>query len=121
MLINRQPVFDGRTRVQGYEAQTYSSLAGERSRKEILSTIAENIGELAGNHWAMVTLPSEEIESGAHEALSPDRALIRLLGKSADPSFVRSVGKLSRQGYRVAVTASDDGTPASDSAQIVQM
>ena len=65
MLINRQPVFDGKTIVQGYQSQTQDKATGDRGRNETLSAIAENIDELAGNHWAMVGIPFEAVDSGA--------------------------------------------------------
>lgn len=120
MLINRQPVFDGKTSVQGYESRTQGK-ADDRSRREVLNAIAENIEELAGNHWAMVTLPPETIDSGAHEVLSSDRTLVRLLGKSTDRLFQKSLSKLSGQGYRIAVSAPDNGSPASECAQLVHI
>src|SRR5688572_7826761 len=109
MLINRQPVFDGKTSVQGYESRTQGK-ADDRSRREVLNAIAENLEELAGNHWSMVTLPPETIDSGAHEVLSSERTLVRLLGKSTDRLFQKSLSKLSGQGYRIAVSAPDNGS-----------
>src|SRR6185295_3859098 len=89
------------------------------SREDVLTAIAENIDGLAGNHWAMVVLSPEAVDCGAHEVLPRDRTLIRLLGRSADIQFHRSLHKLSSQGYRLAVPAPENGSPVSECAQIV--
>jgi EAL and modified HD-GYP domain-containing signal transduction protein len=120
MLINRQPVFDARMSVQGYQSQTQVK-PGENSRRELLNALAENLEELSGNHWAMVSLPVETIATGGHEVLSRDRTLIRPTGRVADYLFQRCLGKLSTQGYRLVVSAPDDGTPASEFAQVIHM
>jgi EAL and modified HD-GYP domain-containing signal transduction protein len=120
MLINRQPVFDARMSVQGYQSQTQAK-AGDSSRRDVLSALAENLDELAGNHWAMVSLPVETIAAGGHEVLSRDRILIRPTGRVSDSLFQRCLAKLSMQGFRLAVTASEDGTPASEFAQIIHI
>src|SRR5436190_6736339 len=121
MLINRRPVFDSKTTVQGYQSQTLSKTTGDRSQKELLSAIAENIDELAGNHWAMVGLSPEAVDAGAHEVLSRDRTVVRLHGKSEDKLFQRSLGKLAAQGYRPAVSAPENGSAPSEGAHIVHM
>lgn len=121
MWINRRPVFDSKTSVQGYESQTQCKTTGDRSQKELLSAIAENIEELAGNHWAMVGFSPEAVDAGAHEVLSSDRTVVRLLGTPAGKLFLRSLGKLAAQGYRPAVSAPEDGSPPSEGAHIVQM
>jgi EAL and modified HD-GYP domain-containing signal transduction protein len=119
MLINRKPVFDAKTSVQGYESRTQRKTTGDRG--EALSVIAENIDELSGSHWAMVGMPPEAVESGDHEILSSDRAVIRLLGRSTDKQFQRSAHKLFTQGYRVAVSAPADASPTGECAQIIHM
>src|SRR6185503_3516150 len=122
MLINRQPVFDGKTCVQGYQSQTQGKATGDGSRRDLLNAIVENLDELAGgNHWAMVTLPLETIDVGAHEVLSRDRTIVRPLGKPSDKLFQRCLGKLSTQGYRMAVSAPEDGSAPSELAQIVHL
>jgi len=121
MLINRRPVFDSKARVQGYESQTQCKTTGDRSQKELLSAIAENIEELAGNHWAMVGLSPEAVEAGAHQVLSRDRTVVRLLGTPAGKLFMRSLGQLAAQGYRPAVSAPQNGSPPVEGAHIVQM
>jgi EAL and modified HD-GYP domain-containing signal transduction protein len=121
MLINRQPVFDGKTSVQGYESQTQVKAARDPSRREMLNAVAENLDELAGNHWAMVTLPLDAIDTGAYEVLAADRTFVRVLGRSTDPSFQRSLSKLSTHGYRVAVVAPETDGLAPACAEIVSI
>jgi len=121
MLINRQPVFDGKATVQGYQSQTQGRATGIGSRRSVLEAIAANIDELAGKHWAIVTLPPETVESGEHEVLVRDRTLVRLLGGSTDTLFQRCLRKLSAQGYRLVVSAPEDGSPATECAHIVHL
>jgi EAL and modified HD-GYP domain-containing signal transduction protein len=122
MLINRQPVFDGKTNVQGYQSQIQGKLtAGDRSRRDVLHAVAENLDELAGNHWALISLPAEGIDGGAHEVLSRERTLVWAQGRASDKLFQRCLSKLTGQGYRLAVSAPEDGSPASEFAQIVHL
>jgi EAL and modified HD-GYP domain-containing signal transduction protein len=121
MLINRQPVFDGKTHVQGYQSEIQGKAAGDRGRRDALTAIAENLDELAGNHWALVSLPPETIESGAHEVLSPDRTLVWLRGGGTDKLFQRCLAKLSTQGYRLVVSAPNDGSSPSTFAQFAHL
>jgi EAL and modified HD-GYP domain-containing signal transduction protein len=75
---------------------------------------------LAGNHWALVSLPAEIIDSGAHQALSRDRTLVWLQGDETDKLFQRCLAKLSTQGYRIVVSA-DKGSFPSDVAQVAHL
>lgn len=121
MLINRQPVFDGKTHVQGYQSGIHGTVSSDGSQRDLLSTLAESLDELAGNHWALVSLPSEIIDSGAHEVLSRDRTRVWLRGGGTDKLFQRCLSKLSTQGYRLVVSASDSGSFPSDFAQIAHL
>jgi EAL and modified HD-GYP domain-containing signal transduction protein len=120
MLINRQPVFDGKTQVQGYQSEIQGKASSDRSRRDTLNTIAENLDVLAGNHWALVSLPAETIDSGAHETLSRDRTIVWLRGDGTDKLFQRCLARLSTQGFRLVVSA-DKGSFPSDVAQMAHL
>jgi len=124
VLVGRQPIFDARLRVVGYELLFRSSLENvarvsdsEGATASVVMGSLTEIGleRLVGGHTAWVNVSREFVIEGLAEAMPASTTVLEILeDQLIDEELVGVLGELRTLGYRIAL---DDFvyTPASES------
>src|SRR5436190_19268555 len=83
-LVTRQPIFDRREALVGYELLlrpgTQPEAAGDPATRDVVTETALGVGvdRVAAGYQAFVTVDRSMLASGALESLSPDRVIFQI-------------------------------------------
>ncbi len=127
-FIARQPVFDGRLEVHGYEllhrsgwSNVFDSEDAERASIELIDTslLVNSLQELTGNKLGFVNIPEHLLVQDVVEILPATQTVIEVL-ETVDPTpdVLAALKRLRRSGFLIAL---DDFVDDSDCDEIVQL
>ncbi len=133
-LVARQPVFDGRLEIVGYELLYRAPGAEQASFKDatvatatVIVGAAMDIGlsQLVGDKPAYINFPYELLVNPRPLPMQPKRIVVEVLENvSPDREVLAGLATLRQQGYRIALDDYDDRSGSSallDSADIVKL
>ena len=113
IFVARQPIFDDRNHVHGYEllyrsAPDKQSADGEQSvmgpSVMIDALLGMGLSEVTGGRPAFVNVNRAMLANGAAELFDPDQVVLEIIETvEPDPTVVKTVEALARQGYRFAL------------------
>jgi EAL and modified HD-GYP domain-containing signal transduction protein len=113
VLVARQPIFDERLNVVGYELLFRGGEAGDAiidspdgaTAAVLLNSLTEiGLDSLVGNKPAWVNLSREFVLAGLAQALPAERVVLEILeDQVVDEELVRAIRDLKRHGYRIAL------------------
>ncbi len=134
VFVARQPIFDVRDRVVGYEllhrvdsTNRFDGTEAAVATGQLLSDhlLTDTWHQLTGGRRAWVNFPASLLESGSALLVPPERIVVELLEDIvADDGTVAACRELVDRGYVLAaddVVDSDDPNPLLDVAQIVKV
>ena len=134
VFVARQPIFDTRTRVVGYEllhrsgAQNrYMGADALTATRQLLAEqlLSDTWHELTGGKPAWVNFPSELLLDGTPALVPPDRMVVELLETIVvNEQVVAACEELEQRGYILAaddVSDAEDTNPLLDIAEIIKV
>jgi c-di-GMP-related signal transduction protein len=126
--VARQPIFDRRLTVVGYELLFRERRATDRGvvdHHSATSTVVLNalteigLQRIVGSHLAWINASREFLISGLVSTISPELIGVEILeGQVIDDELIGLVADLKRQGYRVAL---DDFEYSTDSHPLLKL
>lgn len=112
ILVTRQPVFDRREQLYGYDLVLrrpgVSGTSGQPLPEQLVADTFLGIGidQVASGHRAFVTVDRDMLLSGAARLLPPDRVVLTLSGRfDEDPELIRACDQMVWAGYRFSLTS----------------
>jgi EAL and modified HD-GYP domain-containing signal transduction protein len=133
-LVARQPVFDGRLEIVGYELLYRAPGAANAQFKDatmatatVIVGAAMDIGlsQLVGDKPAYINFPHDLLVNPRPLPMQPKRIVVEVLENvTPDREVLAGLASLRRQGYRIALDDYDDRSGSSallDSADIVKL
>jgi c-di-GMP phosphodiesterase len=133
IFIGRQPIFDSKLKVAGYEllfrsanVDAYDGLDGDKATSQVINNALMEIGldDIIGNNPAFINFTKELLVNGTAELLPPDRVVLEILETvKVDDELIAGVKTLVDAGYKVALddfTFSDEWMPLIELAQIIK-
>jgi c-di-GMP phosphodiesterase len=133
IFIGRQPIFDSKLKVAGYEllfrsadVEEYDGLDGDKATSQVINNALMEIGldDIIGENPAFINFTKELLINGLAELLPPDRVVLEILETvEVDDELIEGVKKLADAGYVIALddfTFSDEWMPLIELAQIIK-
>ena len=133
IFIGRQPIFDSKLEVAGYEllfrsgnVDAYDGSDGDKSTSQVINNALMEIGldDIIGEHPAYINFTKDLLINGVAELLPVDRVVIEILETvEVDEQVIEGVRKLADAGYIIALddfTFSDEWMPLIELAQIIK-
>lgn len=133
-LVARQPVFDGRLEIVGYELLYRAPGATQASFKDATTATATvivgaamdiGLSQLVGDKPAYINFPYELLVNPRPLPMQPKRIVVEVLESvSPDREVLAGLATLRQQGYRIALDDYDDRSGSSallGSADIVKL
>ncbi len=133
IFVGRQPIFDSKLKVAGYEllfrsadVDAYDGLDGDKATSQVINNALMEIGldDIIGNNPAFINFTKDLLINGVAELLPPDRVVIEILEDvEVDEALIEGVKKLADAGYVIALddfTYSDEWMPLIEIAQIIK-
>ncbi len=112
ILVTRQPVFDRREQLYGYDLVlrspgTERGLAGPLPEQLVADTfLGIGIDQVAAGRRAFVTVDRDMIIGGAARLLPPDRVVLQLSGRLGhDEELLQACDQLVWSGYRFSISS----------------
>ncbi len=112
-FVGRQPIFDGRQDVYGYELLFRSSdvnmagqLDGNKATAQVVYNTLIEIGldDLVGPNLAFINFPRELLMNGLADLLPPDRVVLEILEDvEVDDELIKSISQLADRGFTIAL------------------
>lgn len=134
VFVARQPIFDLRERVVGYELlhrcgaeNAFSGIANDLATNQLLSEhlLTDGSPRLTGGLPAWVNFPADLLLNGAVTLVPPERMVVELLEDIvADDALLAVCRDLADRGYVLAaddVSDAADDNPLLDVAQIIKV
>jgi EAL and modified HD-GYP domain-containing signal transduction protein len=133
VAVGRQPIFDARMKLVGYEllfrpagAPPTGPFDGSRATAQVLySTLEIGADDLLGDARAFINFPRELLLSGVAEILPPSRLVIEILEtERIDRELIECVDALVARGYTIALddfVMCDQAQPLLRHAPIVKL
>jgi EAL and modified HD-GYP domain-containing signal transduction protein len=113
VFVGRQPIFDRRGRVVGYELLFRDGKADSAvivdqeaaTATVVLNTVTEiGFEQVVGGHPAWINVSSEFVRNGLVQLLPPALLVFEILeGQAIDDQMLATVAELKRRGYRFAL------------------
>lgn len=113
MFIARQPIFDKRMKVYGYEllfranqeANSYSNTSAKSATALVMGDLFElGIRKVTGNAKAFVNFDYEFLMSDMIEIIDPETLVIEILETvSIDDRLLERIKELRKKGYKIAL------------------
>jgi len=111
--VGRQPIYDRRRRIQGYEllfrphrdAVTSDKMGEEATAAVIVNTFAEfGLEELVGHRKAFINIPTAFVDGSYELPFGPDGVVLELMQDIPDTPQIRAgVQRLHERGYALAL------------------
>jgi c-di-GMP phosphodiesterase len=133
IFIGRQPIFDSKLKVAGYEllfrsadVEAYDGLDGDKATSQVINNALMEIGldDIIGENPAFINFTKELLINGLAELLPPDRVVLEILETvEIDDELIEGVKKLVDAGYVIALddfTFSDEWMPLIKLAKIIK-
>jgi c-di-GMP phosphodiesterase len=133
IFIGRQPIFDSKLKVAGYEllfrsadVNAYDGLDGDKATSQVINNAVMEIGldDIIGENPAFINFTKELLINGLAELLPPDRVVLEILETvEVDDELIEGVKKLVDAGYVIALddfTFSDEWMPLIKLAKIIK-
>jgi EAL and modified HD-GYP domain-containing signal transduction protein len=112
ILVTRQPIFDRREQLYGYDLVLRRSgqeqVSGNTLPEQLVADTFLGIGidQVAAGRRAFVTVDRDMIVGGAARLLPPDRVVLQLSGRLAnDPELLQACDQLVWSGYRFSISS----------------
>ncbi len=111
ILVARQPVFDRREQLYGYDLvlrRSGGGAPGEPMPEQLVADTFLGIGidQVAAGRRAFVTVDRDMLVSGAARILPADRVVLQLAGRmDADPELLQACDQLVWSGYRFSLAS----------------
>ncbi len=113
MFIARQPIFNRKLEVYGYEllfraagdSTQFDGISSTGATASVLGGLFESgIDCLVENKYAFINFDESFINSDSIELVSPDRLIIEMLENiEVDNALIERLHKLKGQGYKIAL------------------
>jgi len=133
IFIGRQPIFDAKLKVVGYEllfrsgnVGAYDGSDGDKATSQVINNALMEIGldDVIGSNPAYINFTKDLLINGIAELLPADRVVIEILETvEVDDELIAGVKKLVDVGYVIALddfTFSDEWMPLIELAQIIK-
>jgi EAL and modified HD-GYP domain-containing signal transduction protein len=112
ILVARQPVFDRREQLYGYDLVLrrpgLAGAPGEPLPEQLVADTFLGIGidQVAAGHRAFVTVDRDMLISGAARLLPADRVVLQLSGRlQEDPELIQACDQMVWAGYRFSLSS----------------
>jgi EAL and modified HD-GYP domain-containing signal transduction protein len=112
ILVARQPVFDRREQLYGYDLVLrrpgVAGAPGEPLPEQLVADTFLGIGidQVAAGHRAFVTVDRDMLISGAARLLPADRVVLTLCGRlTEDPELIQACDQMVWAGYRFSLNS----------------
>ena len=112
ILVTRQPIFDRREQLYGYDLVLRRAgreqASGDALPEQLVADTFLGIGidQVAAGRRAFVTVDRDMIVGGAARLLPPDRVVLQLTGRLVkDPELLRACDRLVWSGYRFSISS----------------
>ncbi len=113
MFIARQPIFNKKLSVFGYEllfrldikSTAFGDVSSDKATATVISGLfEEGIDRIVENKYALVNFDEEFIHSDSIELISPDRLIIEMLENiNVDNRLIARLEELRSKGYKIAL------------------
>lgn len=133
IFIGRQPIFNSKLKVVGYEllfrsgnANAFDGSDGDKATSQVINNALMEIGldDIIGDNPAFINFTKDLLVNGAAELLPADRVVLEILETvKVDDELVAGVRKLVEAGYQIALddfTYSEEWLPLIELAQIIK-
>jgi EAL and modified HD-GYP domain-containing signal transduction protein len=133
IFVGRQPIFDSKLNVAGYEllfrsgnTNAYDGTDGDKATSLVINNALMEIGldDIIGENPAFINFTKELLIKGVVELLPAERVVVEILEDvEVDSELVASVKKLVDAGYKIALddfTFSDEWMPLIEIAHIIK-
>lgn len=133
IFIGRQPIFDTKLKVVGYEllfragnVDAFDGSDGDKATSQVINNALMEIGldDIIGANPAYINFTKDLLINGIAELLPADRVVIEILETvEVDAELIVGVKKLVDAGYKIALddfTFSDEWKPLIELAQIIK-
>lgn len=128
VLLARQPVFDRRDRIAGFELSFAPGTepAGPAAAARMITTAFGDLGlrRMVGDHRAYINATPELLAQAPALRLPPDRVVLQLAGRTVDEALLATVRGLVDDGFGVGVggwALSSDAAPLLELASVVKV
>lgn len=134
IFIGRQPIFDSKLNVAGYEllfrsgeANVFDGCDGDRATSQVINNALMEIGldEIVGDVPAYINFTKELIINGTAQLLPADRVVLEILETvKVDQELIDGVEVLVAAGYQIALddfTYSEEWEPLIKLAHIIKI
>jgi EAL and modified HD-GYP domain-containing signal transduction protein len=134
VFVARQPIFDARLDVVGYELlfrhgaveEAVISSAEGATTAVVLNSFTEiGLERIVGEHPAWINVSRDFVLAGSADSLPVDRVLLEILEDQViDERLIAAVGELKSRGYRLALddyTSGPDSEPLLDLVDVVKL
>ncbi len=133
VFIGRQPIFDSKLKIAGYEllfrsgnVDAYDGIDGDKATSQVINNALMEISldDIVGSNPAFINFTKDLLINGIAELLPADRVVIEILETvEVDEELVAGVKRLVDAGYIIALddfTFSDEWIPLIDLATIIK-
>ncbi len=113
MFIARQPIFNKRLDVFGYEllfrlesdSTSFGGISSEKATASVISGLfEEGLTSIAENKYVFINFDEKFIHSDALELISPDRLIIEMLENiKVDHKLIKRLEEVKAMGYKIAL------------------
>jgi c-di-GMP-related signal transduction protein len=134
IFIGRQPIFDLKLNVVGYEllfrpgnVEGFDGTDGDTATSQVINNALMEIGldEIVGDVPAYINFTKDLIINGVAELLPPDRVVLEILETvNVDQELINGVKTLVAAGYQIALddfTFTDEWIPLIELAHIIKI
>jgi EAL and modified HD-GYP domain-containing signal transduction protein len=110
ILVTRQPVFDRREQLYGYDlvlrqVGQHDASSGPLTEQLMADAfLGIGLNQVAAGHQAFVNVDRDMVLSGAPRLLPKDRVVLQLAGQAGeDPELLQACHQLAGSGYRLSI------------------
>jgi EAL and modified HD-GYP domain-containing signal transduction protein len=107
VVVGRQPIFDRRAVVHGYEVRCRPPAGGPVAAgadvAQLVTSLVSGIDHLVGHRDVYLTVDRELLTFASAIALPPERTVLQIDPADVDDDVVHRVRELRAQGFRIAV------------------
>ena len=113
MFIARQPIFNKRLDVYGYEllfrldkeSAHYDGVSSEGATAAVIGGLfEEGLMNIVEDKYAFINFDENVIHSNALELISPDRLIVEMLeGVKVSDKLIKRLEEIKRKGYKIAL------------------